>query len=109
MSNVCYMAGFPRSGSTLLMNILKQNPKIHTTPTNGLIDMVVIMQKEWSKNSSFKSQNQNELVKNIENMLSSMITGFYKKEIEQGKICIDKSRGWVAYIDLLEKLFDKNV
>ena len=35
-----FLAGLPRSGSTLLANILAQNPKIHVTPTSGICDML---------------------------------------------------------------------
>ena len=38
-----FLAGLPRSGSTLLAYFLAQNPKIHVTPTSGICDMLRAM------------------------------------------------------------------
>ena len=44
------VAGLPRSGSTLLMNLLGQNPAIHVTPTSGLVDLVAGVARQWRRN-----------------------------------------------------------
>ena len=41
MKNIYFLAGLPRSGSTVLAAILSQNPAVHTTGTSGLLDMLV--------------------------------------------------------------------
>ena len=38
---VFYQSSLPRAGSTLLQNIIGQNPKFHVTPTSGMIDMML--------------------------------------------------------------------
>ncbi len=35
MENIFYQSSLPRAGSTLLQNILAQNPDIYATPTSG--------------------------------------------------------------------------
>ena len=53
---IFFVAGLPRSGSTLLMNLLGQNPQNHVTPTNGLIDLIIRIRNTWAQNDTFKSQ-----------------------------------------------------
>jgi len=40
MKEIYFINGMPRSGSTLLCNILAQNPEFHVTPTSGLSELV---------------------------------------------------------------------
>lgn len=45
--SIYFLAGLPRSGSTLLANILAQNPSIYVTPTSGIVDMLVQVRNSW--------------------------------------------------------------
>ena len=103
--SVVFMCGLPRSGTTLLMNILGQNPKIYPTPTNGLINMVVHMKENWHNDKIFQALDPKYITPKIKNMLKGTINGFYQNQIDQNQIAIDKNRGWVAYIDLLEEIY----
>ena len=38
---IFYQSSLPRAGSTLLQNIIGQNPEFHVTPTSGMIDMML--------------------------------------------------------------------
>ena len=44
------VAGLPRSGSTLLMNILGQNDAFFVTPTSGILDIIVYIRNSWNNN-----------------------------------------------------------
>ena len=37
---IAFQSSLPRSGSTLLSNIVGQNPEFHVTPTSGLLDLL---------------------------------------------------------------------
>ena len=37
---IAFQSSLPRSGSTLLSNIVGQNPNFHVTPTSGLLDLL---------------------------------------------------------------------
>jgi sulfotransferase len=39
MKKIHFINGMPRSGSTLLCNILAQNPKFHVTPTSYVAEV----------------------------------------------------------------------
>jgi sulfotransferase len=99
------MAGFPRAGSTLLMNILAQNPYFHGTPTSGLIGTVTGVRDGWRQNDIYKSNGEEYIYPRIRTMIKNMMIGFYQKEVLEKRIPIDKNRLWPAHIDLLDELF----
>lgn len=98
-----------RSGSTLLQNLLAQNPAFHVTATNDLIELVVAARDSWMTYDGFKAQGLSSVEPRIVNMLGGMIHGFYRAEIDSGKTIFDKSRGWPAYIELLETILARPV
>lgn len=104
-----FVSTLPRSGSTLLMNLLAQNPAFHVTPTNDLIELVVGVRNNWIEQISFKAQGINTVKPRIVNLLRGMFDGFFKDELAAGKTIFDKSRGWFAYIELLEEIFQEPV
>ena len=103
---VLFCSGFPRAGSTLLMNILAQNPIFFPTPTSGLISSVLSVRDNWKGNDVYKSNGEEYIYPKIRTMLKNMIIGFYQKEVLEGKIPIDKNRIWTSHIDLLEEIFN---
>lgn len=103
---VLFMTGFPRAGSTLLANILAQNPKLYTTPTSGLLGSVISIRDNWRQNDIYKANGEEYIYPKIRTMIKNMIIGFYEKEVLSGKIPIDKNRSWGLVYDLLEEVFD---
>jgi len=49
MRKIHFISGLPRSGSTLLTNILLQNPQFQTTATSSLLDFLLQVRDNWSK------------------------------------------------------------
>ncbi len=99
------VAGLPRSGSTLLMNILGQNPRFHVTPTSGILDSLVQIRNSWDKNEAFRAQPRllSERIKG--NVLRSMLIG-YMAHVER-PVFIDKNRLWLEYLELLGALIGR--
>lgn len=106
---VLFCSGFPRAGSSLLMNILAQNPIFFPTPTSGLISSVMNIKDSWKGNDVYKSNGEEYIYPKIRTMLKNMIIGFYQKEVLEGKIPIDKNRMWTSHIDFLDEIFNCNV
>ncbi len=104
-----FLATLPRSGSTLCANLLGQNPGLHVTPTSGVIDAMMQFRNTWRDNISFRSQGLDLLRPRILCLLKGMMAGFYEKEFEAGKAVLDKSRGWLAQIELLEEILQRPV
>ena len=49
MRRIHFIGGLPRSGSTLLTNILLQNPKFQTTATSSLLEFLLQVRDNWNK------------------------------------------------------------
>jgi sulfotransferase len=97
-----FIAGMPRSGSTLLTNILAQNPRFQVTATSGILDMIVLMRRSWEAIPEFRNvlDNQRKL-----DVLRSMLRGYF--EGSDRPVAFDKSRSWLAYLELAEALLQR--
>ena len=102
MKIIYFVAGLPRSGSTLLMNILGQNPHFYVTPTSGILESLGQVKNNWDKNDANRARerNENELIK--KNVLTGMLQGYFS-HVEQ-PICIDKNRYWLEYAEMIAAL-----
>lgn len=106
--DIFFMSGFPRAGSTLLMQILAQNPRFHPTPTSGLISSVVQVRNNWRSENHLAAP-ENYVYPRIKSMLRGMMYGYYENELKAGQIPIDKNRAWVNNMDLLDELLETKV
>jgi hypothetical protein len=89
MKKFYFLSGLPRSGSTLLTAILNQNPKIYSSPTSGLIEIMGATLRSWyEKVNEVQGRNDEELFRLLKGILES------KYENIDKPIIIDKSRGW---------------
>lgn len=89
------IAGMPRSGSTLLCNILNQNPDFHATSTSPVASFVGTMIQAWSNSIEVKAElnTEKELA---EERAKQSIKSFVNTWHENNKkpVVFDKSRGW---------------
>ena len=101
---IYFLAGLPRSGSTLLTNILAQNPQFYVTPTSGIIDMLVQVRNFWDRNEAFRAHDRqlNETLKR--NVLRSMLRGYF--EHTEAPVCLDKNRYWCEFLEMGEALLE---
>lgn len=94
--------GMPRSGSTLLANILNQNPAIRATPTSGLCELLLQVNHHWNNSPELRASATYETRLNT---LRGIMGGFHFDDSEFRKdIIIDKSRGWVCAFELLKNI-----
>lgn len=92
-----FINGMPRSGSTLLANILNQNPSFGATPTSGLCQLLLNVSHAWNEMPELRASTtvQDKLA-----TLKAMVHGFHAS-IDR-PIVFSKSRGWVCAFELLE-------
>jgi sulfotransferase len=95
------VAGLPRSGSTLLCNLLAQNPAFHATPTSGVPGLLDAVRVHWSNNQAFRAQGVEVVRPRIRSAVCGLLEGFYP-ELGDGKIVFDKSREWPNLLPMLE-------
>lgn len=100
MRKLTLIAGLPRSGSTLLCNLLNSNESFHSTPTSGVIDVIRNMRSTMSHNVSFKTQNRLTLMENMQMGLKGFLEGYFNDK----EVVFDKCRGWSNNIQLLDAI-----
>lgn len=92
-----FISGFPRSGSTLLANILAQNPRFHTTSTSGIMDIMFGVRNNWDNLVEFKATpNEPAKIRVLRGILDS-----YYSDVEK-PIVFDKCRGWLSLLEMAE-------
>jgi sulfotransferase len=84
-----FMAGLPRSGSTVLSAILNQNPEIYASPQTDLIGMLYNLESEIPNYESFRA---GLLHQGYASVMHGMKDTFYS-HIDK-PVIIDKNRGW---------------
>jgi len=94
-----FVTGLPRSGSTLLCNILNQNPRFHASATSGVQRLLANVRDEWNKITEFGAV-RNESAKL--RVLRSILLSFYA-DIDKSVI-FDKHRFWPSKFEMVNAL-----
>jgi len=102
VEKVFFQSSMPRSGSTMLQNLLAQNPDIHSTPTSGLMELIYGARANFSDMPEFLSQDKQLMEKAFHAFCNEGVHGFANSLTER-KYYIDKGRSWIYYSDWVEK------
>lgn len=97
-----FISGMPRSGSTLLAGILRQNPRFHasmSSPVAGLINGAL---EQMGAGSEFYSFFDEEKRKHI---CSALFQAYYSDKAGH-ELIFDTNRLWTARLHQLVELFD---
>ena len=100
MKEIFYQASLPRAGSTLLQNILGQNPDFYVTPTSGVLELVFGARANFDNSPEFKAQDSEEMVSGFKAFCANGVKGFFNAITDKPYV-VDKSRGWGVYYDFL--------
>jgi len=101
---IFYQSSLPRSGSTLLQNILAQNPAFYVTPTSGVLDLVFSARVNYTNGLEFKAQDPKLMEKAFLSFCRNGMEGYYQALTDRPYVW-DKSRGWGVHCDLLGAIF----
>lgn len=104
MKTLHFITGLPRSGGTMITNILRQNPEIHGEAVSSLSSVFSTVNGNWF-NFPENLEHPNYNIK--KNVLSTILEGYYK-HIDK-PIVFDRSLHWISLIPLLEAVLDKKV
>ncbi len=99
---IYFLAGLPRSGSTLLANILAQNPSTYVTPTSGIVDMLVQVRNSWDRNDAFQAADRKQNEQTKERVLHAMLQAYFAHTDKP--VCFDKNRYWAEYLEMAAQL-----
>ncbi len=99
-----FIAGLPRSGSTLLCNILNQNPKFHATSTSGILDIILAIRNQWENVNEFQASPNK---KGKDAVVTGILQNYYTSA--DRPVIFDKSRGWCGHIELAEHILKRKI
>lgn len=102
-ASIHFISGLPRSGSTLLSAILRQNPRFHagmTGPVGPLVEAMLRNMSMSNETSIYITDAQRE------KLLRAIFATFYDDKGE-GDVVFDTSRGWCSKLPLVSQLFPK--
>ena len=99
-----FISGLPRSGSTLLANLLAQNPRFHATATSGIMDIMFNVRNVWNELVEFKaSPDYVAELRVLRGILDSYFSNISKPVI------FDKGRGWLSELEMIEAVLGHKV
>lgn len=104
MKTLHFVAGLPRSGATMMINILKQNTKVDGVAVSSLASVLNAVQSNWN-NIEANREYPNEYARL--NVLKGILESYHKTSTKD--IIFDKDRMWISKIPLLENLLQQKV
>jgi len=102
-NGIHFISGLPRSGSTLLAAILRQNPRFHAGMTSPVGAMYMALEGAMSRRNEaavFIGEAQRRCV------LEGLFTNYYDA-IHREKLVFDTNRIWSAKLPALSQLFPR--
>jgi len=102
MPKIFFQASLPRAGSTLLQNLMGQNPDFYVTPTSGMMELIYGARHNYTECVEYKHSKEQELLKKaFAEFCNSGLHG-YTSAITDKKYFLDKGRSWGYYYTWLE-------
>ena len=105
MQTIFYQSSMPRAGSTLLQNIMGQNPEFHVTPTSGMIDLMLGARIGYNGNQEAKAGDK-DMWREGFYAFSKAGLNAYVANLTDKPYILDKNRNWAASYPLLIKMYD---
>jgi len=103
MKTVHFVSGLPRSCSTLLCNLLAQNPRVHSTGSSPLHEIGYV-----SRNVFKTDEAKGMMPLDAEQLYLNYVKGGIQNAFDSltGRpVVIDKNRSWIGHLDQLFKIF----
>lgn len=101
IAKVHFISGLPRSGSTLLSALLKQNPRYHAAVTSPLGLLLITAMNKMSNGGEFgvffNDARRHAILKGI-------FEGYYA-EVQRDRVVFDTNRTWTARASILGRLY----
>jgi sulfotransferase len=101
---IFFQSSLPRAGSTLLQNVMGQNPEFYVTPTSGVLELVYAARANYTSSPEFKAQDQNLMKQGFLNFCNQGINGFFDGVTDKPYV-LDKSRGWGVHYGFLNSFY----
>jgi sulfotransferase len=106
VKKIFFQSSLPRSGSTLLQNIMGQNPDFYVTPTSGVLELIYAARSNYSSSLEFKAQDQELMKKGFLGFCKEGVEGFFNSITDKPYV-LDKSRGWGIHYNFLNSFYSE--
>lgn len=100
VERIFYQTSLPRSGSTLLQNIMMQNPNFYSTPTDGVLEMIKASRQVYTQSPQFNAQDKKQMEKAFVEYCKAGMFGFYNA-LTSCKYVLSKNRGYSSEYNLM--------
>jgi len=104
VEKIFFQSSLPRSGSTVFQNLMNQDPRFHASATSGLLELIYASRHAYTETVEFKAQDPEEMKKAFFGFCKGGMQGFYSA-ITDKQYVLDKSRGHMAYYQLLDNFY----
>lgn len=98
-----FISGLPRSGSTLLSALLRQNPRFHASMTGPMAPML----ESLLRNMSMRNENAVFIDDKMREAILRAVVSTYYAARPAGDVVFDTNRIWCAKLPLISALFPK--
>jgi sulfotransferase len=100
-----FIAGLPRSGSTLLCNVLAQNPRFGVTGSSGVLEVLFNVRNLWDTLGEFRAMEPAASEAAKLRVLRAALDAFHADDPHP--VVFDKSRSWLAHLELAEAVLGR--
>jgi sulfotransferase len=101
MRTVHFISGLPRSGSTLLAALLRQNPRFHSDITGPVALLCSVVHQRIGGTGEYSVLFDDA---RCAHMLRSIFDAYYSA-VPQSNVIFDTNRSWTSKVPLLDKLY----
>ena len=101
---IFFQSSLPRAGSTLLQNVMGQNPDFYVTPTSGVLELLYASRGNFTSSPEFKAQDSKEMEEGFKSYCKNGLEGFFNGITEKPYV-MDKSRGWGIHYNFLNSFY----
>jgi len=99
-----FNSSLPRAGSTLLQQIIGDNPDFYVTPTSGFLELLYGAKGNYQSSPEFKAQDPKLMDEAFLSFCRSGMEGYFSSLTNKPYI-LDKNRGWGISYNLTEKFY----
>lgn len=98
-----FIAGLPRSGSTVLRSLLNQNPRFYAGPASPVLSTMYAIENHLQRDELFHAYPK---IPQLHLMLSNVIRQYYSDI--NGPVIFDSNRAWPGRIPYIENYIGQN-
>lgn len=106
ISDIFFNSSLPRAMSTLLQNVIGQNPSFYVTPTSGLLELLFSARINYTNSLEFKAQDREKMENAWLGFCRGAMHGYFNN-LTSKPYAVDKSRGWGIHTEFLNSILGK--